>query len=137
MNAYSEKTYDVSAENSIIVADQLSFRAGVQLDNQNVVADADGKKFIKAGTPVGSAVDPLLTRTTVVTKCVTSEGAVSPIPRGLIYKTVDVTTGTVDAVLITEGVIDFAKIDTDTQALITDAVKNALPKIRFINGRKD
>lgn len=125
---------------SILLADQNSYRIGVQVDNTNVTANSEGKKIIKAGTPVGNASKSALTdRTTVLTTSVISDSSgvtATPEPQGLIYADVDVTDGTATATLIVEGVVDVLKID---ETIRTNLLKitSKLPKITFIAGRED
>lgn len=128
------KTFDCNDCDSILIADQTAVRINVLVDNTGVSAGTDGRKIIKAGTPVGHASkDALTDRTTVLTT--SSSG--TPTPQGIIYADVDVTDGNGNAVLIVKGAIDILKIDETTRALITSTVKTALPDIKFIAGRAD
>ena len=132
------KTYYSDEHDSILLADQLAFRVGIQLGNTNVTANAEGRKIVKAGTPVGNASKSVLEdRDAVMTVSVTTGGTTSPAPQGIIYRDVDVTDGTTDAVLIVQGVVDLLKMDETVQAMLTDGVKTALPKITFVKGRAD
>lgn len=128
------KKISMSAYDSILVSDDNSFRISVQVDNTNVSADENGRKIIKAGTPVGNTSNKVLEkRDTVLTTSVEN----APAAQGIIYADVDVTDGNNTASLIIEGVIDILKIDETTRAKITEAVKTSLPKITFFNGRAD
>lgn len=135
------KEFNSNANDSILIADQTAVRIGVLVDNTNVTADGNGRKIIKAGTPVGNTTkSALLDRTTVVTTSVTSGSdtlTVTPTPQGIIYRDVDVTNGNAEAVLIVAGAIDILKVDETTRAKITTPVINALNKITFISGRED
>lgn len=128
------KKISMGAYDSILVADQKAFRISAQVDNTNVSADENGRKIIKAGTPVGNTSNKILEkRDTVLTTSVEN----SPEAQGIIYADVDVTDGNNTASLIIEGVIDILKIDETTRAKITETVKTSLPKITFFKGRAD
>lgn len=135
--------YEINTDknDSILIADQTAVRIGVLVDNTNVTANENGKKIIKAGTPVGNTTkSALIDRTTVLTTSVTSGSdtqTVTPAPQGIIYRDVDVTDGNAEAVLIVAGAIDVLKVDETTRAKITKPVINALNKITFISGRED
>lgn len=136
----TNQTIDFEEDDSILIADQTAVRIGVQVDNTSVTAGSDGRKIIKAGTPVGNASKSALTdRTTVVTTSVvaTSSGVTAtPEPQGIIYRDVDVTDSPANAVLIVEGTVDILKIDATVRANLLQ-ITDKLPKITFIAGRED
>lgn len=125
---------------SILIADQTAVRIGVQVDNTGITADADGRKWIKAGTPVGNASTSALTdRDTVLTTSVVSDSSgvtATPNPQGIIYADVDVTTSPANAVLIVAGTVDVLKIDETVRTNLLK-ITDKLPKITFIAGRED
>lgn len=125
---------------SILIADQTAVRIGVQVDNTNVTAGADGRKWIKAGTPVGNTTTSALTdRDTVLTTSVVSDSSgvtATPNPQGIIYADVDVTTSPANAVLIVAGTVDVLKIDETVRTNLLK-ITDKLPKITFIAGRED
>ena len=136
----TEKTIDFNDDDSIIIADQTAVRINVQVDNTSVTAGADGRKIIKAGTPVGNASKSALTdRTTVVTTSVVASSAgvtATPEPQGIIYRDVDVTDSPANAVLIVEGTVDILKINETVRENLLK-ITDKLPKITFIAGRED
>jgi hypothetical protein len=121
------KTY--GTEKNILLAEHQAFTIGCVVGNTGVTAGSDGRKIIKAGTPVGSASADVLPDSDVVLNV--SSATVS----GIVLHDVDVTAGNENATLIISGTVDLLKIDETTRALITTTVKTALPKITFVNGR--
>ena len=125
------KVFTSDEHDSILLNDQTAFRIGVQVDATGVVANDEGRKILKAGTPLGGSASALEDNDDVV--LTTSDSA----PQGILYRDVDVTAGQANAVMIVSGVVDVLKMDTTVQAMITADIKTALPKITFFYGRKD
>lgn len=86
-------------------------------------ATVEGKKIVKAGTPVAG---DLTARNTAFTKATTT--AV-----GVVQHDTDVTDGDANGSVILFGFVDMAKLDDDVAAQITTEVKTALNgKITFL-----
>ncbi len=113
---------------SILVADSLAFSLGAVIGNTSVTAGADGKKIIKAGTPL---TGDILKRNTAFTVG-TSANAVA-----LLLHDLDVTDGNANGTILISGYVDYDKLDADVQELITAEVAAKLTKITFISGTKD
>ena len=113
---------------SILVADSLAFSLGAVIGNTSVTAGADGRKIIKAGTPL---TGDILKRNTAFTVG-TSANAVA-----LLLHDVDVTDGNANGTILISGYVDYDKLDADVQELITAEVATKLTKITFISGTKD
>ena len=113
---------------SILVADSLAFSLGAVIGNTSVTAGPDGRKIIKAGTPVAGNI---LKRNTAFTKG-SDTNAVA-----ILLHDVDVTEGNANGTILVSGYVDYDKLDTDVQALVTNALIAKLPKITFISGTKD
>lgn len=113
---------------SILVADSLAFSLGAVIGNTSVTAGADGRKIIKAGTPL---TGDILKRNTAFTVG-TSANAVA-----LLLHDVDVTDGNANGTILISGYVDYDKLDADVQELITVEVAAKLTKITFISGTKD
>lgn len=96
--------------------------------NSGITADSDGKKIIKAGTPVGSATNVFEDRQTVLTDG--SENAI-----GVVLHDVDVTAGNANASVLIDGYVDLLKVDSTVTTKITAAKAN-LAKITFMKGAK-
>lgn len=99
----------------------------VQVSNAGVVADANGNKILKAGTPLEGALD---TRETALKKT-----AVAANTTAVLMHDVDVTAGNANASALIWGFVNLNRIDSTTAALITADVKTALNgKITFLKG---
>lgn len=89
---------------------------GIQVSDTGISAGDDGKKIVKAGTPMAG---DLMARETPFTKA--AEGVV-----GVLLHDVDVTAGAENGTLLIFGFVDMNKVDAATAALITADVKTAL-----------
>ena len=81
-----------------------------QVTNTGLTAGSDGKKIIKAGTPVGGATSALLNRQTVL--IATNDATNGAKTQGVVIHDVDVTAGQATATVAFMGVIDLNKMDT-------------------------
>ena len=124
------KTETFGNDKQILIAPEVAVEIGCIVTNTGVDANANGKKILKAGTPVGGATSVLMNRQTVLTK---QNGANA---QGILLHDVDVTAGEENATLVIEGVIDYEKVDADVQALYTAAALGAMPKITIMKGSK-
>lgn len=114
---------------TILFNDQHFLGIGVQVGNTGVEAGADGRKVIKAGTPLGSTDKVLEDRKSLVYPVKGDEEGVTV--HGVLMYDVDVTAGTVNNNLIIWGFIDLDKVE----ATIDEAAKTALAgKVTFIKG---
>lgn len=120
------KTTSYGTEKTILIAPELAFTIPVQVTNTGITADADGKKIIKAGTPIGGSTNVLENRNTVL---VVANGSTA---QGVILHDVDVTAGQENATMVVAGYVDLNKIATADQP-VADA-KAALTKITFMKG---
>ena len=120
------KTTSHGTEKTILIAPELAFTIPVQVTNTGVTADADGKKIIKAGTPIGGSTNVLENRNTVL---VVANGSTA---QGVILHDVDVTAGQENATMVVAGYVDLNKIAVADQP-VADA-KEALTKITFMKG---
>lgn len=85
------------------------YAVGCLVGDTGVEADGNGRKIIKAGTPVGGATDVLKTRDTVLV--VTNKDDNGGQAQGVVDSDVDVTDGTANATLLVRGVVDLEKLD--------------------------
>lgn len=120
------KTTSYGTEKTILIAPELAFTIPVQVTNTGITADADGKKIIKAGTPIGGSTNVLENRNTVL---VVANGSTA---QGVILHDVDVTAGQENAIMVVAGYVDLNKIAVANQP-VADA-KAALTKITFMKG---
>lgn len=109
------------APNQILMFTDPQVGVSIIVDNTGISAGDDGKKIIKAGTPVSG---DLTARGTAFTKASTTEGVSNAV--GVLLHDVDVTAGNNNGTLLLFGFVDLNKLDTTTAALITTEVKTAL-----------
>lgn len=119
-------TYNAPEKDVALNPDNL-FEIGVQVANTGVTADSEGRKIIKAGTPVGGTTSVLATRNTVLT--VTNSSSTGANAQGVLRHDVDVTAGNANATMIVRGEVDESKCPT-----IASEAKEALVHIIFVNG---
>lgn len=109
------------APNQILFFAEPQVSVSVIVNNTGISAGDDGKKIIKAGTPV---TGDLTARGTAFTKASTTEGVSNAV--GVMLHDVDVTAGNNNGTLLLFGFVDLNKLDTATAALITTEAKAAL-----------
>ena len=107
---------------TILIAPELAFSMSCMVANTGVTA-VDGKKIVKAGTPLAGS---LMNRDTEFTVA-GAEGT----PVGILLHDVEVTEGSANAQVVVFGFVDVTKLDEDVAStLITAASK--LPKITLV-----
>lgn len=111
----------------ILIAPELALTVGCLVTNTGVSADAEGRKILKAGTPVGET-NVLVERQSVLAQNTDA-------PQGVLLHDVDVTAGQANATLVVEGTVDIEKVDEDVKALLTTASAN-FKGIRLMSGSK-
>ena len=112
---------------NILVAPELAFSLPCMVANTGVVADADSKKVVKAGTPLVGDITVRGTAFTAGTAATASGIA------GLLLHDLDVTSGTKNAQILVFGFVDETKLDAAVQTIVdTAAVKTQLAKITFV-----
>lgn len=112
---------------TILVDEMNSTAFSIVVDDTGISADAEGKKIIKAGTPLTGS---LQTRGTAWVKDTTANA------KGILLHDVDVTGltsgATKNAQVVVSGFIDVSKVDSDVQAMLTSTVEDALKMIQFV-----
>ena len=121
------KTFD--NETDILVAPELAFAIPCIVSNAGITANAEGKKIIKAGSPLYGSADVFMNRQTVLTTVSTGNTIY-----GLARWDIDVTAGNTNATLLVDGYVDYLKLDSAVQTLI-DSAKASLTRILFLKGR--
>lgn len=119
-------TYDAPEKDVALNPDNL-FEIGVIVANTGLTANAEGRKIIPAGTPVGASTSVLETRNTVL--IATNDATNGAKSQGVLRHDVDVTDGNANATLIVRGEVDSSKCPT----LASEAVA-VLTHIIFVNG---
>ena len=111
----------------IMLADSQMVSFGVVVGNTGVSAGSDGRKILRAGTPITGDIEA---RNTAFTKSTDGSNA-----KGILLHDVDVTNGNANGVIVLFGFVDLEKLDSETFALITEGAKTALAgKITFLTG---
>lgn len=114
----------------ILISPETAETIGCQVGNTGMTADSNGKKIIKAGTPVGGTTSVFENRQTVLSVTNTSTDGANA--QGVVLHDVDVTDGNANATLVVRGMIDLLKLDVTPVA----EAKTALDKIIFMKGVK-
>ena len=116
-------------ETDILVAPELAFAIPCIVSNAGITANTEGKKIIKAGTPLYGSADVFMNRQTVLTTVSTGNTIY-----GIARWDIDVTAGNTNATLLVDGYVDYLKLDSAVQTLI-DTAKANLTRILFLKGR--
>lgn len=124
------KTETFTNTNDFLIAPEVAVAIPVILANAGVTANAEGKKIIKAGTPLYASANVLMNRQTPVhiTKA-TGESVY-----GVARHDVDVTDGNTNDTLLIFGFVDYLKLDESVQTLVS-AETGLAGKVTFIKGR--
>ena len=116
-------------KNQILFAVEHQVSMSIVVDDANITAGSNGKKIVKAGTPLAGSLDA---RTTAFTKASSSGTPSASNAVGILLHDVDVTAGENNGALLIFGFVNTNRIDATTKALITAEVKAALPMIKFV-----
>lgn len=128
-NKVVKETFGAPEKHILIANNSYMVTLGAQVTNTGVTADADGKKILRAGTPLAGDITK---RGTAFVKATTTEGVSNA--TAVLLHDVDVTAGAENGTIILAGCVDLLKLDTATKALVTSAVTTALPRIIFVEG---
>lgn len=115
------KTTTAVNVNQILFCTDPQVSVGILVSNSGISAGTDGKKIVKAGTPMAGSLEA---RGTAFTKASTTGGVSNAV--GVLLHDVDVTAGAENGTLLIFGFVDLNKVDTTTAALATSEVKTAL-----------
>lgn len=118
LNQTGVETRNYGAPEKTILVDPLNSTAvSIVVANTGITADAEGKKIIKAGTPVYGSLQARNTAFTI-------SGAASAKPAGVILHDVDVTAGNANSQIVIFGTIDVSKVDATTATTLIAAEAN-------------
>lgn len=127
LNQTGVKTVSGTTRKTILVDEKNSTAFSIVVDATGISAGADGKKIIKAGTPLTGS---LQARGTAWVKGTSSNA------KGILLHDVDVTgleSGeTKNAQVVVFGFIDVNKLDADVQAMIDSDLEAKLKMIQFV-----
>lgn len=108
---------------TILIAPELAFTLSCKIANTGVGADSDGKKIVKAGTPLSGNLEA---RETAFTVASGSEATC------VLLHDVDVTAGTANAQAVIFGFIDTSKLESSVVSALTQPIRASLTKITFV-----
>ena len=113
--------------NNILLAPELAFTLPCKVANTGVGADSDGKKIVKAGTPLVGDLKVRDTAYTAATAATTSNVV------GVLLHDVDVTSGDKNATVVVSGFVDETMLDSSVATIVdTAGVAAAMPRIVVI-----
>ena len=112
-----------TTRNLILMAPELAFTLSCKVANTGVTAGSDGKKIIKAGTPLYGSLTARETAFTISG----SEGAK---PVGICLHDVDVTSGTKNSQVTTFGFVDVSKLETAVATALAAATPAGITLVK-------
>ncbi len=121
LNQTRFETVGGGTRKTILVDPNNSTALSCVVSSTGVTAGDDGKKWIKAGTPV---TGDLTARNTPFTVSTTS-------PVGVILHDVEVTSGQANSQVVIFGTIDISKLDESVKTMLTSDVKESFKMIQF------
>lgn len=129
MNGFKKTT--LTNINQILFYTEPSAAVGVVVGNTGLTAGDDGKKILKAGTPLAGN---LTARNTPFVKAETTGSSPKTSNAvGILLHDVDVTEGNENATMLIFGFVNLDRLESDTAALIDEAVISALDaKVTFL-----
>lgn len=124
----------VTTHKQILINQDDASKLPVQVSKSGVVVNSDGEYVIKAGTPLYGNLEK---RDTAFTVTSTGADANKTTVQGVLYQDVPFkgSNTTENGTIVYVGTVDLLKLDTTTRALITAAVKSAIPAVHFTEGR--
>jgi len=126
------KTSGTTRKN-ILIAPELAFSLPCKVASTGVSAGTDGKKIVKAGTPLAGDITARDTAFTVAKDTEGSDGApATSNATCMLLHDVDVTSGTANASALIFGFVDVSKLESSVVTLLTTAAKSNLAKITLV-----
>lgn len=117
-------------ENDYLIAGHNSFALSCIVGNAGVDENADGRKIIKAGTPLYIGTGKNVYKDRFETLTVSGD-----VLSGIARHDIDVTDGNANDAILTQGYVEFYRLESDVQAKVT-AVESQLTEIKFVRGAK-
>jgi len=131
-------TKTLTNETDILIAPEVAVAFPCIVSNTGIVANAEGKKIIKAGSPLFGSVDFTRNRDT---KLRTTADETYKYCAGVARWDIDVTAGDTNATVLYFGFVDYLKLDSAVQTAVDTALSAGgyEPtkgfRITFIKGR--
>lgn len=132
LNQSGVKTVSGTTRKIILVDEKNSTALSCMVANTGVSA-VDGKKIVKAGTPLAGSLEARNIAFTVAKDTTSGEpSATTSDAVGLLLHDVDVTDGTANAQVLIFGIVDVSKLESDVVSKLTAAAKANLKMIQFV-----
>lgn len=106
-------------ETDILVAPEVAVAFPCIVGNAGVNANDEGRKIIKAGSPLFGSVDFLMNRQTVLRA---AGDETYKYVAGVARWDIDVTAGNTNATVLYAGYVDYLKLDSAVQTAVTSAL---------------
>ena len=126
-NKIIKETFNAPEKHILIANDSYMVTLPGIIKATGVTAGTDGKKIVKAGTPVYGDIEKRDTGFTI-------SGSQGASPVAVVMHDVDVTAGDENGTIVLAGVVDLLKLETSVQTALTSSIKAALPRIIFVEG---
>ena len=126
-NRVITEQYGAPEKHILIANDSYMVTLPAIIKATGVTADSDGKKIVKAGTPLYGNIEKRDTGFTIA-------GAEGASPVVVLMHDVDVTAGDENGTIVLAGVVDLLKLESSVQTALTSAIKAAMPRIIFVEG---
>lgn len=126
-------------EDDIVIVPEVAVAFPCIVGNSGIDADSEGRKIIKAGSPLFGSVDFLFNRDTVLRAVGDST---YKYVAGVARWDIDVTAGNTNATVLYAGYVDYLKLESAVQTAVTTALTAGgyEPtkgfRITFIKGRE-
>lgn len=123
------KKESIGTPNQILFNVEHQVSVGVVVDDTTTVNE-NGRKIVKAGTPLAGSLDARETAFTVAVS--TGETTKTSNAVGVLLHDVDVTAGEANGTLLIFGFVNKNRLDEETKNLITAEAQKAMPLIKFV-----
>lgn len=124
-NKIVKETYGAPEKHILIANDSYMVTLPAIIKATGVSAGTDGRKVVKAGTPLYGDIEKRDTGFTV--------SAQSGNPTCILLHDVDVTAGDENGTIVLAGCVDLLKLDASVKTAVASAKAN-LPRIIFVEG---
>jgi hypothetical protein len=126
-NKVVTNTYGAPEKHILIANDSYMVTLGAIIKATGVTAGSDGRKIVKAGTPLYGDIEKRDTGFTIA-------GAQGASPVCVLMHDVDVTAGDENGTIVIAGCVDLLKLEASVKTALTSSIKAALPRIIFVEG---
>lgn len=123
-NKVVSTTYGAPEKHILIANDSYMVTLGAIIKDTGVEAGSDGKKVVKAGTPLYGDIEKRDSGFAI-------SGAGNPVC--VLMHDVDVTAGDENGTIVLAGCVDLLKLDSSVRTAVA-SVKANLPRIIFVEG---